>query len=77
MPVYKVSHTTVYRYRRPVAFGEHRFMFLPREGHDQRLLSSDITPEPQSLRFSDDELANRVGACGRSVNFVHDRITFN
>jgi transglutaminase-like putative cysteine protease len=54
---------TTYRYRRPVAFGEHRMMFLPREGHDQRLLASElrIIPEPVSLRFSDDALGNRVG----------------
>ena len=63
MPIYSVHHVTTYRYRQPVAFGEHRMMFLPREGHDQHLLSSTLTinPEPSSLRFSDDALGNRVG----------------
>lgn len=63
MPIYSVRHVTTYRYRQPVAFGEHRMMLLPREGHDQRLLDSSltITPKPTSLTFSDDALGNRVG----------------
>ena len=63
MPIYVVHHVTTYRYRRPVAFGEHHMMLAPREGHDQRLVESSlkITPEPVSLRFSDDALGNRVG----------------
>ncbi len=63
MPVFSVRHVTTYRYRHPVAFGEHRMMFTPRAGHDQRLVDStlDIMPEPASLRFSDDALGNRVG----------------
>ena len=63
MPIYSVHHVTTYHYRQPVAFGEHRMMFLPREGHDQHLLSSTlrIIPEPSSLRLSDDALGNRVG----------------
>jgi transglutaminase-like putative cysteine protease len=62
MPVYSVHHVTTYRYKQPVGFGEHRMMFSPREGHDQRLLDSSLTilPEPSSLRFSDDALGNRV-----------------
>lgn len=69
MPIYSVQHVTTYRYRRPVAFGAHRMMFLPREGHDQHLLDHllTITPEPASLRFSDDALGNRVGAARFSV----------
>ncbi|TIX36852.1 MAG: hypothetical protein E5V36_24810, partial [Mesorhizobium sp.] len=27
MPIFSVQHTTVYRYSRPVRFGEHRLMF--------------------------------------------------
>lgn len=63
MPIYEIQHVTVYRYRRPVAFGEHRMILLPREGHDQRLLESELSiePEPRSLRFFDDALGNRVG----------------
>src|SRR5687768_12282312 len=77
MPIYSVHHVTTYRYRQPVAFGEHRMMFLPREGHDQHLLSSTlrIMPEPSSLRFSDDALGNRVGVArfsGRATALVFE-----
>lgn len=69
MPIYNVHHVTTYSYRQPVAFGEHRMMFSPREGHDQHLLSSTltITPQPATLRFSDDALGNRVGVARFSV----------
>jgi transglutaminase-like putative cysteine protease len=77
MPIYSVRHVTTYRYRQPVAFGEHRMMLSPREGHDQRLLSASlkIVPEPASLRFSDDALGNRVGVAkftGRADTLVFE-----
>ena len=77
MPIYSVRHVTTYRYRQPVAFGEHRMMLLPREGHDQHLLESSlkITPEPSSLAFSDDALGNRVGVArfdGRADTLVFE-----
>jgi len=52
MPVVSIHHRTTYRYRNPVAFGEHRMMFLPLQGFDQRVLSAevDISPEPSLLR---------------------------
>ena len=31
-----IRHVTTYRYRQPVAFGEHRLMFRPRDTHGQR-----------------------------------------
>ena len=34
-----VRHITTYRYQQPVAFGEHRLMFRPRDSYDQRLLA--------------------------------------
>ena len=51
MPLLTIHHKTVYRYAHPVAFGEHRIMLRPRDGHDLRVLSGklDITPEPMSL----------------------------
>jgi transglutaminase-like putative cysteine protease len=63
MTIYSVRHVTTYRYRQPVAFGEHRMMLVPRESHDQHLLESSltITPKPASLHWSDDALGNRVG----------------
>jgi len=51
--ILNVRHLTTYRYKRPVEFGDHRMMLRPRDGHDQRLLSSelDIEPEPRRLRW--------------------------
>src|SRR5438477_462263 len=48
MPLLTIHHKTEYRYNRPVAFGEHRIMLRPRDGHDLRVLDSrlDISPTP-------------------------------
>lgn len=77
MPDYSVHHITTYRYKAPVGLGEHRMMFSPREGHDQHLLSSSLAihPEPESLRFSDDALGNRIGIArfeGRADTLIFD-----
>jgi transglutaminase-like putative cysteine protease len=58
-----IRHLTRYRYRRPVAFGEHRMMFRPREGYDQHVLSFRlaIDPEPARLRYVQDVFGNCVG----------------
>jgi transglutaminase-like putative cysteine protease len=58
-----LRHTTRYTYRAPVGFGEHRMMFRPREGVDQRVIASRlvIVPEPVELRFSQDVFGNWVG----------------
>ncbi len=63
MPVLSVRHLTRYRYRNPVAFGDHRMMLRPREGYDQRLLSSElvIAPAPVQLRYVQDVLGNWIG----------------
>jgi transglutaminase-like putative cysteine protease len=57
-----IRHVTTYRYRRPVAFGEHRMMLRPRDSHDQKVIeaSLDISPEPSSLRFTEDAFGNHV-----------------
>ena len=62
MPLLSVRHVTTYRYRHPVAFGEHRMMFRPRDSHDQRLVRHRlvITPEPASVRWTQDVLGNSV-----------------
>ena len=63
MPLLTIHHKTEYRYDRPVAFGEHRIMLRPRDGHDLRVLSNvvlDITPEPMSLRWIHDVFGNSV-----------------
>src|SRR5271154_4668486 len=63
MPFVTIRHITTYRYRRPVAFGEHRMMLHPRDSHDQRVIQADlrISPEPRSLRFVQDAFGNHVG----------------
>jgi transglutaminase-like putative cysteine protease len=62
MPLLTIHHKTEYRYLRPVAFGEHRIMLRPRDGHDLRVMSSrlDITPEPMTLRWIHDVFGNSV-----------------
>jgi transglutaminase-like putative cysteine protease len=62
MPLLTIHHKTVYRYAHPVAFGEHRVMLRPRDGHDLRVLSSelDIAPRPMRLRWIHDVFGNSV-----------------
>jgi transglutaminase-like putative cysteine protease len=62
MPLLTIHHKTEYRYARPVAFGEHRIMLRPRDGHDLRVLESrlDIAPQPMSLRWIHDVFGNSV-----------------
>ncbi|WP_336485488.1 transglutaminase family protein [Methylobacterium nigriterrae] len=72
MPILSVNHVTTYRYRQPVAFGEHRIMFRPRDSYDQRLIEAtlDIEPPPQSLRWLFDVFGNCVAVAtfeGRST----------
>ena len=62
MPVLTIHHKTEYRYTHPVAFGEHRIMLRPRDGHDLRVLSGGlkIEPAPMSLRWIHDVFGNSV-----------------
>ncbi len=62
MPIrYDITHTTVYRYRQPVRFGEHRVMFRPRESHDLRVLATDLDVSPDaSVRLIQDPLSNSI-----------------
>jgi transglutaminase-like putative cysteine protease len=62
MPALTIRHVTTYRYRHPVAFGEHRMMLRPRDSHDQKVIEATlgITPEPSSLRFDRDAFGNHV-----------------
>src|SRR5919106_6837354 len=57
----KISHSTVYRYRREVAFNEHRAMFRPRDSHDLRVLEARlmITP-PGEVRWIHDVFSNSI-----------------
>jgi transglutaminase-like putative cysteine protease len=62
MPLLTINHKTEYRYSHPVAFGEHRIMLRPRDGHDLRMLAGklEISPEPMSLRYIHDVFGNSV-----------------
>jgi transglutaminase-like putative cysteine protease len=62
MPLLTIHHKTEYRYKYPVAFGEHRIMLRPRDGHDLRVLSGEleIAPQPASLRWIHDVFGNSV-----------------
>jgi transglutaminase-like putative cysteine protease len=77
MPLLAVRHVTTYRYRQPVAFGEHRMMLRPREGHDQRILEARlaIAPEPVELRWLHDVFGNSVAVArfsGRAAELRFD-----
>jgi transglutaminase-like putative cysteine protease len=63
MPVVSIRHLTEYRYRNPVAFGEHRVMYRPLESHDQRVISAELTasPEPTMIRHAHDVGGATVG----------------
>jgi len=62
MPIqHDIVHTTVYRYARPVSFGEHRVMFRPRDSHDQRVLATDLSVSPESIvRMVQDPHSNSI-----------------
>ena len=66
MPPLTIRHVTTYRYQRPVAFGEHRMMFRPRDSRDQKVTGSSlaISPTPVSLDFIQDSFGNHVGIAG-------------
>ncbi len=62
MPIrYDITHTTVYRYRQPVTFGEHRVMFRPRDSHDLRVLATDLEVTPDcDVRMIQDPHSNSI-----------------
>jgi len=58
---YDIVHTTVYAYKSPVSFGEHRVMFRPRDSHDQRVLATDLQVSPNAeVRLILDPHSNSV-----------------
>lgn len=70
-----VQHSTVYHYRRPVKFGQHRLMFRPRESHDLQLLDSRLTISPPAkIHWLHDVFNNSVviadfSETGRELRF--------
>lgn len=76
MPVVSIRHLTEYRYRRPVAFGEHRMMLRPLEAPDQQVLSAEvgIWPEPDEVVHDLDLHGATVGLA--RFGMVSDRLAF-
>ncbi|HYW61793.1 MAG TPA: transglutaminase family protein [Bradyrhizobium sp.] len=77
MPLLTIRHKTEYRYAHPVAFGEHRIMLRPRDGHDLRVLDSklEIDPQPMQLRWIHDVFGNSVAIA--TFDERADRLTFS
>jgi transglutaminase-like putative cysteine protease len=77
MPRLTIHHKTEYRYAHPVAFGEHRIMLRPCDGHDLRVLSGNlkIEPVPMSLRWIHDVFGNSVAIA--TFDERSDRLVFN
>lgn len=61
MTTLSIRHRTVYTYRRPVTFGEHRLMIRPRDSHDLRHISSRLlTSPPASVSWRHDVFGNSI-----------------
>jgi transglutaminase-like putative cysteine protease len=69
MTIFSVRHITVYRYRRPVEFGQHRLMFRPRDSFDQRLLDATliVNPDASHVRWIHDVFGNCVALVDLAV----------
>ena len=76
MPILDIKHVTTYRYNRPVSFGEHRMMLLPRDDDDQKVLECeiDIRPKPVRLDWSRDIFGNHVATA--KFNDRADKLSF-
>ena len=74
--LYDVEHVTTYRYAKPVTFGAHKAMFLPRSGPYGRILSYSATTNLASrTRWIIDALSNVVTVIdidepGRDLTFT-------
>lgn len=62
MPIVEIKHLTTYHYNKPVSFGKHRMMLLPRDDGDQKVIACEleITPKPIRLDWSHDIFRNHV-----------------
>jgi transglutaminase-like putative cysteine protease len=56
-----IDHHTVYRYNRPVGFGEHRMMIRPRDSHDLHLVDSRLEISPAAeVQWLHDVFGNSI-----------------
>jgi transglutaminase-like putative cysteine protease len=61
LTVLEVGHSTIYRYNRPVRFGDHRLMLRPRDSHDLRLIRTDLNVSPPaSVCWHHDVFGNSI-----------------
>jgi transglutaminase-like putative cysteine protease len=57
----EIRHVTVYRYARPVSFGEHRAMLRPRDSHDLKLIETSLIVSPKAtVRWVHDVFGNSI-----------------
>ncbi|MGA7490684.1 MAG: transglutaminase family protein [Xanthobacteraceae bacterium] len=78
MAVLEVRHTTVYRYRRPVALGPHRLMLRPRDSHDLRLIQTSLNLSPPgTVRWSHDVFGNSIAMASFAEPSAELRIESN
>ncbi len=72
MALFEITHRTVYRYAKPVSFGEHRALLRPRVSHDLHLRHMDLRISPESdLRWVSDVFANSVALIRPKVAADH------
>ncbi|MGA2877755.1 MAG: transglutaminase family protein [Bryobacteraceae bacterium] len=60
--IYRLLHSTTYKYKQPVSFGNHAVHLAPRSEPHHRCLSRElrIKPEPATLSERDDFFGNRI-----------------
>jgi transglutaminase-like putative cysteine protease len=64
----RITHKTEYHYHAPVAFGPHRALLRPREGHDVHIDSSLLKIEPQAeVHWLRDTYGNSIAV----LNFAY------
>lgn len=61
MPILTVEHKTIYQYKKPVTFNEHRLMCRPRDSHDLRLMKTGLVISPSAnVRWLHDVFRNSI-----------------
>jgi transglutaminase-like putative cysteine protease len=78
MQTLTVRHTSVYRYANPVAFGEHRLMFRPRDSHDIRLLDATLEIAPAAaVHWYHDVFGNSIAIARFDTKAAELRVVSN
>jgi transglutaminase-like putative cysteine protease len=76
MKRFSVKHSTLYRYAKPVMFGQHRLMLRPRDSHDLRLVGAALSLSPPgTLRWLHDVYGNSVALVDFTAPSSELRIT--